>query len=199
MSHSDHFIMDQMQPDDFGGFTFVEVTEDCVFNHGFEIVPTIALGEDPVTQCPGVVAAFLGFGDFKDDFSGCHALAPEPPQLEGWYRGPMGVSTGEDYPLVWRWVNAALLEGAFGCWGGRWCAARVYVLNLVRTKAGITTVGCSWSMRSYPKGRFDDCDRILLNYAFERIIFFQCPIFHCVFTPGSTEVSVNVSYVPNAF
>lgn len=111
MSYSDHFIMHQMQPYDFGGLTFVEVTKDCVFDHSFEIVPIVSLGENPVTQRLGVVAALLGFGDVKDDFGGCHAQAPEPPQLEGWYRGPMGVSTGEDYPLVWRRVNAALLTG----------------------------------------------------------------------------------------
>ena len=73
------------------------------------------------------------------------------------------------------------------------------VSAIVCRKPGINTVGCTHSVRTYPKSRFDYCDRVLLNHPVKRIIVFQGSIFHPIFAPGSAEVCVYIACIAYAF
>ena len=59
-----------MQPDDSGGFAFIEVTKNGFADVGSELLPSIGFGDDGVAESTGDEAAvgFI-FGDLENDFT----------------------------------------------------------------------------------------------------------------------------------
>jgi hypothetical protein len=65
-----------MESDDARFLGGVEMAGDCVSDHCLEFIERVRFGEDGKTERPGVVAAFRGFLDGKDDFTWSHVFGP---------------------------------------------------------------------------------------------------------------------------
>jgi hypothetical protein len=69
VSSRNDLILDHMESDDARFLGGVEMAGDRVSDHCLELIQRVRFREDGKTERPGVVAAFRGFLDGKDDLA----------------------------------------------------------------------------------------------------------------------------------
>jgi len=68
VSYRDELVLDQVESDDPGAAGFVEMAADSIADALLEFGEGFGLGEDGLTEGPGLVAPFGRFLNQKDDF-----------------------------------------------------------------------------------------------------------------------------------